>query len=153
MSYATVDDYINFYGEAEAIEQTNLDDSEATTVHDDRLARMLASASAEIDGHLAARYALPIPAPHPAMLTEIAATIARKNLDRYQRREHVQKDYEQAIDRLKRLAKGQEILLDATGNPIAPAPDDQRETGEVSFGPGRQTFTYQTLGRYSRSWD
>lgn len=147
MSYATWQDYVNFYGEQEAVEQTNLEDPAATSINTDLLDSVLKLASAEIDGHLAVRYALPIQLPFPAMLPEIAATIARKNLDRYSRREHVQQDYKDAIERLRRIAKGDEALLGIDGTPL-PEPISGTQLGTVGYGLGYQTFTRQGLSRY-----
>lgn len=149
--YATWQDYVRFYGEQEAVEQTNLEDPAATQINTEVLDSVLLSASAEIDGHLAVRYALPVPEPFPAMLAEIAATIARKNLDRYTRREHVQQDYKDAIDRLRRIAKGEEALLGAEGAALSKAPSST-SLGSVSYRPGEATFTRRNLGGYGSSW-
>ena len=146
-TYATWQDYVKLYGEREAIEQTNLEDPAATEIDTELLDEVLRSASAEIDGHLAVRYALPIPQPFPNMLAEIAAAIARKNLDRYTRREHVQQDYKDAVERLRRIAKGDEALLGNDGSPLDKPPSDV-SLGTVGYQPGYSIFNYRNLSRY-----
>lgn len=151
MNYASLQDYIGFVGEQEALEQSNLDDPSLSLINESIILEWLAAASAEIDGHLAKKYTLPIPSPPPAMLSEIACVIARKNLDRYMRREHVQQDYKDVIDRLKRIAKGDEVLTGADG--IAPVQSDGSQlSGTVSFGGGNPIFTRETLRGYGRGW-
>jgi len=59
MAYATIDDMISAYGEAELVQRTNLDNPVATLIEESVLELALEDATAEINGYLGA-YSLPL---------------------------------------------------------------------------------------------
>lgn len=152
MAYALAQDYINYYGDSEATEATNLDSPDAIAPEETVLTEYLERATGEINSYLAVRYSVPV-SPTTEFLKYAACVIARKNLDRYQRREHVQRDYDDLIKQLIRIGKGDQALLDDSGNPI-----DQSDVGqEVAFGAvgyaeGQRTFSQTNLQNYQRTW-
>jgi phage gp36-like protein len=78
MSYATPDDIIARYPSRDLIQLTN-EDPALTTVNTAALQRALDDASAEIDGYLEGRFALPLADP-PAVLNRLACDIAMYRL-------------------------------------------------------------------------
>ncbi|MCX8016394.1 MAG: DUF1320 family protein [Rhodocyclaceae bacterium] len=118
MSYATVDDLIARYGEAEVIQRT--DRANAGVVDADVAQRALDDAAAEIDGYLAARYALPLPTV-PATLVRLACAIARYRLWEDVASERVRQDYEDARRLLEAISRGAVSL----GLPAALPPDQK----------------------------
>lgn len=103
MSYASVADLVARYGEAELIQRT---DRAGAGVIDAAVAqRALDDAAAEIDGHLAARYRLPL-ATVPPLLSRVACDIARYRLWEDLASEEVRKRYEDARRLLENLSRG-----------------------------------------------
>lgn len=118
MAYATLADLIDRYGEAEL---TQLTDRLGLAAPDAAMAgRALDDASAEIDGYLAVRYALPL-ATVPSVLLRVCADIARYRLWDDRASEEVRRRYEDARRLLERLASGDVSLglPAATSAPLA----------------------------------
>lgn len=105
MPYATQQDFIDAFGEVEAIELTNLDNAAATSVNAPPLTKALTDASATIDAYVGARYVLPLSVV-PAPLDRHCLDIARYYLDRIRSREDVRARYDDAIKFLTSVAKG-----------------------------------------------
>jgi phage gp36-like protein len=119
MSYCTQADITN--SGLSSAELVRLSDDNGDGVADPAVvAKAIADADAEIDGYLGARYTIPV-APVPALLTKLAAAIAAWNLygHRGLANERRQKDYEEAIATLRRLARGEMVLPDATSGAVA----------------------------------
>jgi phage gp36-like protein len=74
------------------------------------LGRALADADAEIDSYLAARYTLPLGST-PGVLTRLAADMTRYRLYDDGMPETVRQRYEDAVSLLKRMAKGEGLLV------------------------------------------
>ena len=106
MSYATVQDFIDYFGDQESLELTNLDDPTAQTVNEELLRRSLDHAHAEVNSYLAGSYTLPLTQTVPQILKYDELEIARFRLDKYRTREDVQQRYELVIQRLRDIAKG-----------------------------------------------
>lgn len=103
MAYATAADMEERFGREELVART---DRDATGVVDGAvLGRALADAEAEIDGYLAARYALPLPTV-PPLLARIACDIARYRLWEDQASEEVRRRYEDARRLLEAIGRG-----------------------------------------------
>jgi phage gp36-like protein len=106
MNYATQEDMINLFGEAEIIQLTNLDNPNLETIDPVRLDQALDYASREVDSYLqVAQYQLPLISV-PLVLRNKVADIARYHLDSYQAREDVRQRYEDAVKWLQLLASG-----------------------------------------------
>jgi phage gp36-like protein len=102
MSYATLQDLIDRFGEQRLIELT---DPDAQFIVDDKIDRALADAEGDIDTHLELRYALPLPTV-PTALTRIACDLARYYLYGDAAPELVVKRYDAAMRFLRSLADG-----------------------------------------------
>jgi phage gp36-like protein len=105
MVYATQQEFIEAFGEQEAIMLTNLDDASALAINTIRLDRALVDASALIDTYCGARYVLPL-SPLPQSVIPYCLDIARYRLDRIRSREDVRLRYEDAIKYLEQVTKG-----------------------------------------------
>lgn len=103
MAYATQADLVTRFGEDELIQLT---DRAGAGVPDATIVgRALADAEAEMDGYLAARYALPM-ATVPGVLVRIACDIARYRLWEDRASDEVRRRYEDARRILESIAKG-----------------------------------------------
>lgn len=91
------------YGHDELAARTNRSGGSAVDIA--VLGRALADADAEIDGYLATRYRLPLPAV-PAALARIACDIARYRLWEDLASDEVRRRYEDARRLLESIAKG-----------------------------------------------
>ncbi|HTW89182.1 MAG TPA: DUF1320 domain-containing protein [Candidatus Binataceae bacterium] len=125
MSYATADDMIARYPNRDLVQLTNQDPT-ATTVNDAALQQALDDASAEIDGYLEGRFALPLAQP-PVVLNRLACDIAMYRLQSLRPLHDLadaRKRYEDAIEFLLETAKGTVTLgLSATNQEPPTAPD------------------------------
>lgn len=118
MAYATLADLSDRYGVEEL---TQLTDRLGVAAPDAAIvARALDDASAEIDGYLAVRYALPLPTV-PTVLLRLCADIARYRLWDDRASEEVRRRYEDARRVLERIASGDVSLglPAATSAPLA----------------------------------
>lgn len=122
MPYATAADMTSRYPNRDLVQITN-EDPTATVVNTTALTQALADASAEIDGYLEGRFALPLTDP-PAMLTRIATDIAMYRLQALRPLhdlEDARKRYEDAVKFLVGVAAGK-IALGLSGTDQQPAP-------------------------------
>lgn len=116
MTYATKQDCIDRFGEAELIQLT--DRANTGSIDDSVLNDALQDADDEINARLASRYTLPL-ASTPRVLTRIAADIARYYLFDDQATEQVRKRFEDAQKFLAGVASGAvSIGLDGTGTEV-----------------------------------
>lgn len=114
MPYATLQDMVDRFGEAELAELTNREPG-ATSVNEDVLGKALADADAEIDSYIAGRYG-PLPlAVIPTVLIQRACDLARWFLYGDRPTDTVTARYNAAIAWLKGVARGEVSLnLSAT---------------------------------------
>lgn len=144
MTYASLDDLIDRFGEAELIDLTDRADPPRGIIDPAVAADALDDADAAIDGYLAVRYALPLPSA-PPLVKAIACDIARYRLhSRIAPTDIVRANYEDALKRLKDIAAGL-IALPLPGAAAATAAADLPTVG----GPARQ-FTGESLKGYTR---
>ena len=115
MPYATLADLISRFGEQELIEQT--DRVSGVNVDVAIVARELDYASAVIDGYLAARYALPLPAV-PDLLVGLCCDLVRYALYTDAAPDIVRDRYRDAAARLRDISTGA-IKLDAATPSVA----------------------------------
>lgn len=127
MIYATRDDLAARFGEDELVALTT--GRAAGTADEERLHLALRDASAEIDAYLAARYPVPLNT-RPALLTGIAADLARYRLYDEAASETVRQKYEDAQALLKAIARG-EVWI-GTAPPVAPPPLTARPAPAVA---------------------
>jgi phage gp36-like protein len=112
MAYTTQSDLITRFGEPELRALADRDGDD--TIDADVVAAAIADADALIDGYCGARYALPL-SPVPGLVGALAADIARFKLHRDDPPEVVQKAYDDAIQQLLRISRG-DIVLDVAGS-------------------------------------
>lgn len=137
-AYTTQAELIERYGSRALIELT--DDDGDGQIDAAVVDRAIADASATIDGYLAARYALPLAAVPPLLVT-IAAAIAFYQLHRHGAPEKVAKDYDDARRLLADISRGT-VKLDLAGAEPAASSD-----GPQVEGPAR-IFSRDSLGGY-----
>lgn len=111
--YATQQDLIDRFGQEELVELTDRADPPAGVVDSTVVTRALDDTAALIDGYVGVRYELPIAAV-PALLTNLAADIARYKLYDEAPPEAVEKRHDDAIKTLRDIAAGK-AKLDVAG--------------------------------------
>ncbi|HZP45352.1 MAG TPA: DUF1320 domain-containing protein [Candidatus Binataceae bacterium] len=125
MAYAAASDMAARYSNRDLVQLTNEDPTQ-TTINETLLTQMLADASAEIDGYLESRFALPLSDP-PALLNRLACDIAMYRLQALRPLHDLadaRKRYEDAVELLVRVARGEVTLGLAADNVEPPtAPD------------------------------
>lgn len=117
MAYATVADLVAEFGEREVIELTDRFDPPIGVVDQAVAQGALDRAGAVIEGYLAGRYALPLPAV-PPLIAGIARDLARHALYTSAMPEVVQARYDAAMKQLKAIGDGLMALpLPPAGSP------------------------------------
>ncbi len=112
MTYASLDNLIARFGEAMIRDLT--DHTGAGEIGQDVVSRALADTDAVIDASIGVRYRLPL-AVVPALIADIALSIAAYKLHRYAPEQKVKDDYDQALKDLRELSVGTK-KLDVAGN-------------------------------------
>ena len=130
MIYVTQAGMESRFGLDELVARTNR--AGGSSVDAEVLARALGDADAEIDGYLAARYALPLPTV-PPVLARIACDIARYRLWEDLASEEVRRRYEDARRLLEAISRGTVSLGLPAGLP--PASQPQLAMAAASGGP------------------
>lgn len=141
MAYATTQDMVARFGEGEVIALT--DREHTGSIDEAVLAPALAEASAEIEGHLASRYALPL-ASVPLLVAGICCDIARYRLSGAEvlETDPTRNRYRDAVRLLEQIGAGKVGLgLDQTGQ-SAPT------TSGVLIQPGERSFPQGSLEDY-----
>lgn len=105
MTYATLQNLTDRYGEAMLIALTDRGDLATETVHPEVVTPVLIDTDAVIDGYLAARYALPLVAT-PVMLADLAKSIAIWKLHTSEPDPKIKADYDAAMRTLRDIADG-----------------------------------------------
>lgn len=114
MSYATVQDMIDRFGETEMIRLSEPEDRTAEAVLDAKVEKALADATALINDYVRGRYAVPIAAPGLSVV-RAACILARYDLAKGERTfptEQMEKDRKEIVAWLEGIAAGR-INLDA----------------------------------------
>lgn len=127
MSYCTLQDLIDRYGEAELLQLT--DRERVGQINSDTVDRAISDADGEIDGYLS-KFSRPI-TPVPKVLVRIACDITRFYLYDDQATEIVEKRYFNAVKFLQGVARGEiSIGVDDAGA----APESSNDAEVVSGG-------------------
>jgi phage gp36-like protein len=106
MSYASLQDLTDRFGERLLIDLTDRGEEAANTVDTEIVERALADADAQIDGYLmAAGYVLPL-SQTPPLVQSLAIDIAIWKLNVFEPGPKVEADYKAAIRSLESIAKG-----------------------------------------------
>ena len=139
MSYATLQDAIDLYGETYVLTSVDRDEdgaSDTTAITD-----ALTQASSFIDSYLGARYDVPIPAPVPALLVkyEVDIAIYQLSADAGTGTDEKRRRYEDAEKWLINVAKGVASL--GLDDPT----DEQEHLPQTSY-PNARLFTRSKMG-------
>jgi phage gp36-like protein len=113
VSYCTLQQLIDRFGEPMLVELTDRAEEPTGEVDSDVVDRAIADTGALIDGFLAPRYALPI-SETPPLLTDLGLAIALYKLHRQVASDKVRRDYEDALRVLRDLSTGT-VRLDVAG--------------------------------------
>ncbi len=134
MSYCTLDDLVELYGEKTLIQLTDRVNRPAITLDATLIERAIEDAESEIDLHLEGRYPLPLPSV-PRVLKRIAGSLAYANLHTNLSEGHpVLRAAEHSRKLLSGIAKGVlSIGLDESGSPVAVADTVQISVGRNDF--------------------
>ena len=135
--YATISQYIESISGGEAVESSNIDDPNALTIDADHLDRALASASNKINSALSMRYAIPV-FPSPPDLVRICVRLARWELEIYEVRDVVLKQYEAAIVDLNGYRLGLAQLIGSDNKPVPLKPAEPLQTNNAHTGVGQR---------------
>ena len=135
--YATISQYIESINGGEAVESSNIDDPNALTIDADHLDRALASASNKINSALSMRYAIPV-FPSPPDLVRICVRLARWELEIYEVRDVVLKQYEAAIVDLNGYRLGLAQLIGSDNKPVPLKPAEPLQTNNAHTGVGQR---------------
>ncbi|NKB37860.1 MAG: DUF1320 domain-containing protein [Gammaproteobacteria bacterium] len=131
MPYCIEQDLIDRFGEDEIITLTdkeNIGEIVTTTLN-----RAIQDAEGIIDGHVGARYSLPI-SPVSKNLVRIACQLARYSLYDKHRPENIRQEYDDAIRDLKLIAQGKiDIGIDTSGDKAASKDTVEFEGGSNVF--------------------
>ena len=133
MSYALLADLVLAFGEQSIIDIT---DRAGTGIVDSSVAtRALVDASAEIDGYLGVRYAVPVVV-QSERLRAVCCDLARYRLSGDRVTDEVRARYDDAVRWLRDIAAGKSILAGAA------APASKASAAQlVQIAPGRKAFS------------
>lgn len=106
MPYATQQDMEDRFGADEIRRISDYADPPTGEIDPVVVAKALADASAEIDGYLIGRYALPLASPFPAPLVTACEDIARFRMHRHLAGDDIKDAYKNAIARMREIAQG-----------------------------------------------
>lgn len=135
MTYCTLAELVEIYGEADIRNLSDRANKPAQAIDEQVVGRAMADAAAEIDLHLEARYRLPL-ASVPRVLTRIACQLSYAGLHTRVDAEHpAHLAAERARKLLAGIAAGKLSLgLDSAGAPAPLADTVQIATGRNDFG-------------------
>ncbi len=136
MAYATTQDMVSRFGQQEVIALTDRENS--GEIDEAVLAPALTEATAEIEGYLAARYALPLASP-PRLVVGICCDIARYRLSggSVLETDPVRNRYRDAVRLLEQIGAGKVSLgLTPAGQPAPTAAGVSVQPGQRSFPAG-----------------
>lgn len=139
--YATQQDLEDRFGTEELIELTDRADPPLGAIDATVVGRALADADAVIDGYVGARYDLPL-ASTPALLTNLAADIARFKLYDEAPPEAVENRHKNAIALLRDISAGRAKLDIAGSEPAA------SDAGAPEVSAPDRIFTRDTMGGF-----
>ncbi|CDX19710.1 conserved hypothetical protein [Mesorhizobium sp. ORS 3359] len=140
MTYAVSQDLVDRFGSTELEQLTDRTNVPPSTIDAVVVGRALADADGVIDGYIGKQYALPLSVV-PPVLVKVAADLARYFLhgEAAAKDSKVTRDYDDAIDWLKDVAKGLVAIDDGGQVP------DQAGGGAIRANPSTRVFRRDTL--------
>ena len=143
MAYATLSDLVARFGEEELLQLT--DRARVDAIDSTAVDAALADAGALIDGYLAQRYALPV-SPVPALLTRVAADLARHALHGNAATDAVRAAHDEALKILRDLSAGRAALPGAAV--AAPGATPGAAGGQVVFSAPERRLSATNIGDF-----
>ena len=136
--YATVDAMLRKFGESELIQLTDTEAPYEHVINYDKLNAAMVEANSEIDGYLAGRYKLPLPAV-PPFLESIGCHMARYYActGAISENDPIKTRYDNAVKSLKEIAKG---TIAVGGTPAGEAAPVKTSSNNVMFQVGRHDW-------------
>ncbi|MFW2122853.1 gp436 family protein [Acinetobacter ursingii] len=136
--YATVDAMLRKFGEGELIQLTDTEAPYGHVINYDKLNAAMIEANSEIDGYLAGRYKLPLPAV-PPFLESIGCHMARYYActGAISENDPIKTRYDNALKSLKEIAKG---TIAVGGTPTGEAAPVKTSSNNVMFQVGRHDW-------------
>lgn len=113
MAYTTLAELTDRYGEDLLVSLTDRGEVATGLIDQDVVDRAVADADAEIDGYLKGKYRLPLDTT-PPLVSALSRLIAIWNLHTFDAPEKIERDYKEAVNKLKDIARGL-IVLDVAG--------------------------------------
>lgn len=160
MTYATLTDLIDSFGESELIELTNLDNPSADTINEIKVDAILSQTDGFIEGYLSRVLPFPLDSENNAhyfiltILKDKAVDIARYRLEsKGEVREDVRRRFEDVLKWLEMVAKGEIILWSEDGNISIDDGDNVilNKSG-IAMRSQSRVFTKKGLNLYTRTW-
>lgn len=154
MAYLTTADYLNRFGEQEAVRLT--DETRSGVVDTVKVETAIADAVEIVNGYVGGRYSVPIANP-PRILRSMVAALARELLHKTRPTPEVKDAADRARAQLKDVSIGRLGLPVATGE-AAPVPVSDREPISSGDGPGDKfadelaAFADLGGGYYNPAW-
>lgn len=129
MAYCDLNDILGQMDEADVIRHT--DDADTGSVNMDPVNKAIAGADALINGHISARYNVPL-SPVPEIITSLAVDIAIYKISsrRGGAPEDVRKKFEDAIKFLDKVSAGKAFIPGAASAPTATSNDAVQITSD-----------------------
>lgn len=137
MTYATIAQYVESLNGSEAVETSNIDNINAISIDEAHLDRALISASNRINAALSMRYAIPV-FPSPPDLVRICVRLCRFELEQYEVRDVVLKQYEAAIVDLNNYRLGLAQLIGSDNKPVPLKLAEPLQTNNAHSGVGQR---------------
>jgi phage gp36-like protein len=141
MAYCSLDQLVARYSERMLLDVSDRAGVPAEAIDVGLVDRAIADADALIDGHLKARYALPL-AEVPRLVTDLSLRISIYYAHAHVAAEKIRADYEAALKTLRDIASGL-IRLDVEGSEPAAGGD-----GEVRFNMPERPLSAASLKGY-----
>jgi len=141
MAYCDLNDILGQMDEADVIRYT--DDAGTGSVNTDAVNKAIAGADAIINGHISARYNVPL-SPVPAIITTLAVDIAGYKIGsrRGSAPEDVRKKFEDAVRFLDKVSSGKAFIPGATSAPASASNDAVKITSDTRL------FTRSSMGGF-----
>lgn len=139
MTYATQQDLVDAFGDAELIALTDIGATPANGIDAGRVARAIAAAEGEVEGYLATRYQVPL-ATTPANVKQAVCDVARYRLYRDNAPDLVMANYNAAIRLCRDIANGTIKL------PLPGGDEPARAEALVAISSGGRIFARELFG-------
>jgi phage gp36-like protein len=144
--YANQANLIDRYGQRELVQVTDKAVPPTGGIVAAVVDRALADADAEIDARLGLRYAVPLTAPVPPLVIDIACRIARYKLHEDRPSDKIRRDYEDAVKLLVDVAAGK-AMIPGLAAPLPGSSGEGQNVGAYAVRAPEAVFTADLINR------